>query len=404
MWTHTLSSILIRTSIEQKKQKKSRKEEEEGWGFPAACQGLDFPGQRQIFGIAHIFCSHPCSFPFSDPERCEEWISNISRIQSNGKPWLPSKHSRVCSDHFLLSDFKTETKIRELTNSAVPTVFLSDLNHKQPKNSGLQSFPKIHYLKPSQTKSEAVETQGDANDKKYTKHVEHEQFNGTHHPSFPKKRCAGHSHSTPKTVEFGTSKTIETESDEIAGKFMRLTEHSYTIPDIERELEDKKRALEEMGEKLAEKNKEIKILNQKLKRRDLRISKLCSDMEEQKQKLSLEKHELLTSSFDNKALMLIENELSTTQIESTNGMRYSDELKKFAISLNNYSSQAYNFVRQYLSLPHPSTLQKWAAARSGNPDCVIELSKTFDKQDGMEEKAEILNAMFDEIDEEKACT
>ena len=72
------------------------------------------------------------SFPFSDPGRNEEWIKNISRVSADGRPWRPSKHSRVCSDHFTPEDFEVHTNIRRLKSTAVPTIFPTYPANKQP--------------------------------------------------------------------------------------------------------------------------------------------------------------------------------------------------------------------------------------------------------------------------------
>lgn len=38
---------------------------------------------------------------------------------------------------------------------------------------------------------------------------------------------------------------------------------------------------------------------------------------------------------------------------------YSGEAKKFALTLNFYSSSAYDFLQKYINLPYPSTLRRW---------------------------------------------
>jgi hypothetical protein len=42
-------------------------------------------------------------------------------------------------------------------------------------------------------------------------------------------------------------------------------------------------------------------------------------------------------------------------------MTYSEDLKSFAVTLHFYSSQAYNFLRRTLHLPHPDTIRRWAS-------------------------------------------
>jgi len=53
----------------------------------------------------------------------------------------------------------------------------------------------------------------------------------------------------------------------------------------------------------------------------------------------------------------------TTQISVTH------KLRSFALTLNFYPSNAYNYVRKKNSkcLPHPSTLRKWYTVVDGSP-------------------------------------
>ena len=48
---------------------------------------------------------------------------------------------------------------------------------------------------------------------------------------------------------------------------------------------------------------------------------------------------------------------------------YPDELKSFAITLQFYSTNAYNFVRETfkLALPHPSVIRRWYSSIPGSP-------------------------------------
>lgn len=40
-------------------------------------------------------------FPAVDSDRRSQWIAAVKRRTASGKPWEPSKHDRVCSDHFV---------------------------------------------------------------------------------------------------------------------------------------------------------------------------------------------------------------------------------------------------------------------------------------------------------------
>jgi len=61
-------------------------------------------------------------------------------------------------------------------------------------------------------------------------------------------------------------------------------------------------------------------------------------------------------------------------------VEFSNELKKFAVTLQYYSSRAYNFVRKQFSnvLPHPRTLNKcWYHVINGEPGFTRETFNTL---------------------------
>ena len=41
------------------------------------------------------------SFPKRNPEQREKWIQAVRRINADGSPWVPSQHSKICSEHFV---------------------------------------------------------------------------------------------------------------------------------------------------------------------------------------------------------------------------------------------------------------------------------------------------------------
>ena len=56
-------------------------------------------------------------FP-SEPERKEKWLKNLRR-----KDWQPSKHSKICSDHFTESNLNRTYRRVKLREDAIPTRF-----------------------------------------------------------------------------------------------------------------------------------------------------------------------------------------------------------------------------------------------------------------------------------------
>ncbi|XP_069979027.1 myb-like protein X isoform X3 [Penaeus vannamei] len=60
----------------------------------------------------------------------EKWVKATQR-----KDWKPTQYSKLCSDHFLLSDFRLFTNRRELMCSAVPSIF----SHTRPDQRSTSS-------------------------------------------------------------------------------------------------------------------------------------------------------------------------------------------------------------------------------------------------------------------------
>ena len=73
----------------------------------------------------------------------------------------------------------------------------------------------------------------------------------------------------------------------------------------------------------------------------------------EKKLLSSELAAILERNFEH--IELFKNEAKNQNLST--GSRYSDDIKKFAISLHFYSPRAYKFVRKTLHLPHPATLR-----------------------------------------------
>ena len=63
------------------------------------------------------------SFP-TNPQRRSEWSRAVRRIDARTKKdWQPSKHSALCSEHFLPHNFRLDRGYTILKSDAIPTVF-----------------------------------------------------------------------------------------------------------------------------------------------------------------------------------------------------------------------------------------------------------------------------------------
>ncbi|KAM7282812.1 hypothetical protein ISCGN_000048 [Ixodes scapularis] len=74
---------------------------------------------------------------------------------------------------------------------------------------------------------------------------------------------------------------------------------------------------------------------------------------------------------------------------------YSEDVRKFALTLHFYSAKAYKFLRKHVKLPHPSALRKWAAVIGAKPGFTKEC---FEKVSHEAQKGPLLiSLMVDEI-------
>nr|XP_014278099.1 THAP domain-containing protein 4-like isoform X2 [Halyomorpha halys] len=73
-----------------------------------------------------------------DPELRTQWIKAINR-----KNWTPAPNSRICSDHFVPSDFNMtyHSQIAHLREGVIPSIF-----PPLPKHLRIIPDLRIHYL------------------------------------------------------------------------------------------------------------------------------------------------------------------------------------------------------------------------------------------------------------------
>lgn len=131
----------------------------------------------------------------------------------------------------------------------------------------------------------------------------------------------------------------------------------------------------ESRQKLQETRKQLKYAKEKLKRRDNTITKL---LEEVKGLIGNDQYDLLKLNFDDETLVLFDNEIQQRDKNPT-AFRYSEKLKKFAVTVHFYSAQAYEYLRKYLHLPHSSTIRKWCASVNCQPGYLSEVLEFLKK-------------------------
>ncbi|XP_071790254.1 THAP domain-containing protein 1-like [Asterias amurensis] len=238
-------------------------------------------------------------FPLGKQTLLSKWVAAISRPD-----FYPSKHQVVCSEHFRENDYircvhprdDQEVVKHELMESAVPSIFPDKyLTHKQRK----QVREKQASKRPPPKRQLMAAEPGPQPPKKAVINVTEEE------------------HMYALSLSSVSGKLIETTS------------------------------------KLQEVRKELKVAKQKVRRQSKKISSLLEAVKD-KNMINQGQLELLKLDFGPNTFTLIENELKSMEKEKR-GHRFSEEIKQFALTLHFYSARAYEFVRQYLHLPHPSS-------------------------------------------------
>ena len=251
------------------------------------------------------------SFPQKrDRELCERWLNRVARNNIDGTPWRPTEFSKVCSDHFKEDDFVEGTKIRRLKPDAVPSVF----------------------------------------------------------PGYPRSmQCTAVNRRPPPKRRL----SVEKDPVELSPRKKIALDHTYSGPPLEQAILDAKSQLKATKKRLAIKYAQVQVLSRKVKRRDKKLSTLMEEIKS-KNMITEEQLKFLRLNFNEESMVLIENEFKANS-KSSKGMRYSEELKSFAVTMHFYSSQAYSYLRKFFTLPHPSTIRKWASSINCLPGFLTEV-------------------------------
>ena len=73
---------------------------------------------------------------------------------------------------------------------------------------------------------------------------------------------------------------------------------------------------------------------------------------------------------------MLKNQLKYGE-RKTQGKRYDDEIKNFALTLYLYSPRAYKYVRSVFYLPHSSSLTEWTSSINCEPSIFIDVLKSL---------------------------
>nr|XP_037278211.1 THAP domain-containing protein 6-like [Rhipicephalus microplus] len=255
-------------------------------------------------------------FPRSKPDLYRRWVVNLRRDK-----WTPSPGSSLCSDHFTDNCFDRTGARTRLQPDAVPTLF---------------SFPKHLEKRTAERKP-------------------------------PKQRTAIVDVTPVEQPNDNTPTTVQENSAHVA-------EHSYAVLDTPKTL---KRKLDACTDSAATVKRKLKLSlerERRLRRKVSSFNEIIDDLKH-KQLISEDASAMLERCFMGIPLEVTKRLLKQTSSEGDKSSvklsrdKYFPALRAFALTLQFYSTKAYNYVRETFqcSLPHPSTITKWYSSINGEP-------------------------------------
>ncbi|XP_051167965.1 THAP domain-containing protein 1-like [Leptopilina boulardi] len=253
------------------------------------------------------------SFPWKNKVRLEIWLKSIQVKGPVGK------YSRICSEHFKEIDFVDAPMNvnRTLKKTAVPFSFENSIKIESPCESTHSQFES-------------------SNDEDNNKVVNDSQIEVLINPEIP----------------LNLKEEEEVEEDNEINSTSALEDSLYVEQNTQQQCTERK---EEFYQR------KIKILQQRLKRRDEKLKKLSTIVNAMKNKNDynelLEK-ELKKRGCSDYVVELFRNEMDN-EGRNKSGFRYTEKMKKFALTIYSYSPEAYRFLRKKLHLPNESMLRKY---------------------------------------------
>ena len=133
---------------------------------------------------------------------------------------------------------------------------------------------------------------------------------------------------------------------------------------------------EVLVQKLRKVKKERKLLRQKVQRRDARLQNLHDTIAALKESnlVSGDMMEVLKARFENPVVAsLFQNEVVNAS-RKKRGHRYSEEIRRFCLTVNYYSPRAYSFLAKNFALPSKSSLKDWTRSVDCNVGIFTEVT------------------------------
>ena len=365
-------------------------------------------------------------FPIRNPQVLAKWENALNKYDHKRKNWKATEYSRICSKHFLKTDF-TNDGDRRLKFNAVPSVFnksqsmttihpeedLTSLVNTLLDGYSTDSSNSQHLIAPVQndtTLSESVESTAS------NIHVEANPADTTLiHPgqdltSLVNTLLDGYSTDSsnsqhliaPVQDDTTLSESVESTASNIHVEANPADTTHLVAPCKRAKLQCEDLAtdviMDEKNKEILKKDKKIKSLHQKLRRKNTSISNMKQLIHTLKRKslISPTEEEQLHREFDGMKKSIFKNLLKNSNI-SSRSRRYENSIKEFALTLSYYSPKAYKYVRSIIPLPHPSLIQKWARNVNCEPGFIGESFKILEDQAKINEEKKdcclVLDAM-----------
>ena len=144
--------------------------------------------------------------------------------------------------------------------------------------------------------------------------------------------------------------------------------------------------------------RKIKVLQQKIRRQTKKISSLKDIIDNLKRNQLLKEApaELLKDQFSGLTLEMLKNDMQNAK-RKCRGHRYTEEVKKFALTVHFYLPKAYPYMRKICSLPHQSSIRNWISSVNCEPgfhaDVLQNLSEQLQKRPEMSDCALMMDGM-----------
>ncbi|CAG4935527.1 unnamed protein product [Parnassius apollo] len=256
------------------------------------------------------------SFPVKE-DALKAWIKVVPVKGS-------TKYKKVCSNHFKSQDFVIQGARKRLTANAVPSVLVTMPMETVKVISNIQ-------IKPPNIMA---------------------------HQDVP---------ANSMKIDMCYESVPNTSSQEITLRKRPLSDlsPSLNIPQSnKRKCVAHKYVQTSRGKENSQIKREVKILKQKLKRRDLKITSMKNLLSVVKKRTM--HYEDIESIIRDHFCNIYSEFKPKNKSKISPGVRYSKELKQFALTLNYYSPRAYRFLRTCINLPHPATIRKMLSSAECN--------------------------------------